>query len=156
VPGLRLTMESTPVAIVGAGPIGLEVAVALKREGIPYLQFDAGQIGSTMMWWAPGTRFFSSPERIGIAGAPLDTPAQEKATREQYLAYLRGVVRQFDLRVRTFERVTSVEPRGEGRGFLLRTRKQDQERLYGADRVVLAIGDMHRPRRLNIPGEDLP
>ena len=38
----------TTVAIIGAGPIGLELAVAFKRAGIDYVQFDAGQIGSTI------------------------------------------------------------------------------------------------------------
>ncbi|MDB5911137.1 MAG: hypothetical protein JWP34_5254, partial [Massilia sp.] len=31
----------TDVAVVGAGPIGLELAVALKRRGFDYLHFDA-------------------------------------------------------------------------------------------------------------------
>jgi thioredoxin reductase (NADPH) len=149
-------METTRVAVIGAGPIGLEVAVALKRAGLDYVQFDAGQVGSTMAWWAPGTRFFSSPERIGIAGVPLETIEQEKATREEYLAYLRGIVRQFGLAVRTFERVTAIEPRGEGKGFLLRTKSSAGDQRYGADHVVAAIGDMHRPRLLGIPGENLP
>jgi len=149
-------METTDTAVIGAGPIGLEVAIALKAAGIPYLHFDAGQIGSTIEWWAPQTRFFSSPERIAIAGVPLQTVDQAKASREEYLTYLREVARQFDLKVRTFERVSAIEPRGEGKGFLLSTSSQGQEHRYGATRVVLAIGDMHRPRRLNIPGEDLP
>jgi thioredoxin reductase (NADPH) len=54
-------MESTHIAIIGAGPIGLEVAAGLKRAGISYLQFEAGQVGATMGWWAPGTRFFQLP-----------------------------------------------------------------------------------------------
>lgn len=153
---LSSPVETTQAAIVGAGPIGLEVAIALKSAGVPYVQFDAGQIGSTIRWWAPETRFFSSPERIGIAGVPLQTPDQGKATREEYLTYLRSVAMQFDLKVRTFERVTAVEPRGEGRGFLLHTRAKGQEHRYGASHVIVAIGDMHRPRLLGIPGEDLP
>ena len=32
------------VAIVGAGPIGLEMAATLKRAGVEYLHFDAAQI----------------------------------------------------------------------------------------------------------------
>jgi NADPH-dependent 2,4-dienoyl-CoA reductase/sulfur reductase-like enzyme len=31
------------VAIVGAGPIGLEMAATLKRAGVEYLHFDAAQ-----------------------------------------------------------------------------------------------------------------
>jgi thioredoxin reductase (NADPH) len=72
------------IALIGAGPLGIEMAVALKRAGLPYMHFERGQIGSTIQWWAPGTRWFSSNDRISIAGVPLVTPAQEKATREEY------------------------------------------------------------------------
>src|ERR1043166_6111694 len=106
-------MTSAEVAIVGAGPIGLELAVALKRHGIPYLHFDAGQVGQTMYNWPPQTRWFSSNERISIAGVPLQTTDQMKCTREQYLAYLRSVVQQFDLAIRTYEPVTRIEKSGE-------------------------------------------
>src|ERR687895_1208963 len=113
-------VQSTQVAVVGAGPIGLEMAVALKQARVPYLHFDAKQIGHTISWIAPQTRFFSSNERIAIAGVPLQTPDQAKASREEYLAYLRGVVQQFDLRVNTYEPVVAIE--GDGRsGFTLRT-----------------------------------
>ena len=106
-------------AVIGAGPIGLELAVALKRAGINYIQFDAQQIGHTMTWWAPQTRFFSSNERIAIAGVPLLTPDQGKATREQYLTYLRTVVDTFDLQINTYEPVIGL--RREGDLFQLKT-----------------------------------
>ena len=149
-------VQKTDTLIVGAGPVGLEVAAALKRDAADYLHVDAGQVGQTMSWWAPGTRFFSSPERIAIAGVPLVTAGQEKATREEYLAYLRGVAGQFDLRVRTFERVEGIEAGGPSR-FHARTRTAAGRNCeYAAKNIVLAIGDMHRPRMLGAPGEDLP
>ena len=107
------TRAEYEVGIVGAGPIGLELAVALKKAGVDYVQFDAKQIGYTMSWWAPQTRFFSSNERIAIAGVPLQTWDQSKATREEYLAYLRRIVIQFDLQVRTYEPVNRIEPLGD-------------------------------------------
>jgi thioredoxin reductase (NADPH) len=146
--------RETDVAVVGAGPIGLELAVALKCAGIDYLHFDARQIGYTISWFAPQTRFFSSNERIAIAGVPLQTPDQNKATREQYLSYLRGVVQQFDLQVNTYEPVTGIDR--DARGFLLSTRPPAGPRRYRARRVVLVTGGTDRPRRLNVPGEDLP
>jgi thioredoxin reductase (NADPH) len=149
-------MESTDVLLIGAGPIGIETAVALRRAGIEHIHVEAGQVGATIHWWAPGTRFFSSPERIAIAGVPLTTLTQDKATREEYLAYLRAVVQQFGLSIRTRERVVLIEPRGEDRGFLVTTKVLGDERRYAAQRVVLAMGDMQRPRLLNIEGEKLP
>ncbi len=150
-----MDVSRADVAIVGAGPIGLEMAVALKRAGIDYVHFDARQIGYTISWFAPQTRFFSSNERIAIAGVPLETPDQSKATREQYLAYLRSVVRQFDLRVRTYEPVVGID-RHDGGGFSITTRPKSGERRCRANRLILVTGGTDRPRRLQIEGEDLP
>jgi hypothetical protein len=108
--------ESSDVILVGAGPIGLEMAVALKRAGVDYVHLEAKQIGYTISWYAPQTRFFSSNERIAIAGVPLQTADNSKSTREQYLAYLRSVVEQFDLQVNTYEPVTNVRRLGDGTG----------------------------------------
>ncbi len=142
------------VAIVGAGPIGLELAVGLKRAGIEYLQFDARQIGHTVSWFAPQTHFFSSSERIAIAGVPLQTLDQLKPTREQYLAYLRGVVQQFDLDVHTYEPVMGIERNGDE--FELHTVGGGEARTYRAKRIVLATGGTAHPRMLGVAGEELP
>ena len=147
--------QQTQVIVVGAGPIGLEMAVALKQARIPYLHFDAKQIGHTISWFAPQTRFFSSNERIAIAGVPLQTPDQAKASREEYLAYLRGVVQQFDLRVNTYEPVTGIE--GDGRrGFTLTTQPAGGPKAYHCRTLILCTGGTDHPRTLNVPGEDLP
>ena len=143
------------VAIVGAGPIGLEMAASVKRAGLDYVLFDAGQIGHTLLTrWPPNTRFLSSPERVAIAGVPIQTIDQEKCTRESYLAYLRGVVQQFDLKVNNYERVLLAKPDGDG--FTLRTSTRTGERTYRCRRLVLASGGMAGPNRLDIPGEELP
>src|SRR3989440_12507821 len=121
-------MESdrAEVAIIGAGPIGIELAVALKKRGVDYLHFDARQIGYTISWFAPQTKFFSSNERIAIAGVPLMTADQSKATREEYLTYLRSVVMQFDLQIRTYEPLVAIERRDNE--FILTTRPSIGER----------------------------
>ena len=147
--------ETCEVCIVGGGPIGLELAAALKREGIDYRHFEAGQIGHTMTWWAPGTRWFSSNERISLCGVPLLTPDQSKATREQYLAYLRQIAEAFALPVRSFEPAVDVERNGDG-SFTLVTAPRGRLRKTRCTRVVLATGGTDFPRTLGIEGEDLP
>ena len=164
--------RSTTVALVGAGPIGIEAAAALRHAGITYRHFEAGCVGSTMSWWAPGTVFFSSSDRISIAGVPLHTTQQTKASREEYLCYLRSVIEQFDLEIETYTRVTrikqtdggwrlSLQPSRHGVGGPAEQKRQTHPaaastETVSVDKLILAIGDMHRPNLLGIPGEELP
>lgn len=147
-------MRDVPVIIVGAGPIGLELAVVLKRAGVKYLHLEAGQVGQTMTWWPRNTTFFSSPERIALAGLPLGRLDQGKVTGEEYLCYLRQLVDQFDLDVQTYERVTAINRADDG--FHLQAETLAGTAEYRARHVVLATGGMARPNKLGIPGEDLP
>lgn len=142
------------VALVGAGPIGIEVAAALSRAGISYVHLEASQLADTIARWPRHARFLSSPERVAIAGIPIQTVDQDMITGEQYLAYLRSVVEILDLPIRYDERVTAIE--GNAGQFLVRTECRGLTSAYRAARIVLATGDMNRPRLLGIPGEDLP
>lgn len=148
------SITSTEVAIIGAGPIGLEMAAVLKRLGVNYMHFEARQIGYTISWWPRQTYFFSTTERIELAGIPLQNTAQQRTTGEEYLAYLRSLVEQLDLQINTYEPVMGIQR--EKDGFLLTTTPLTGERHYFCRKLILAIGDMHAPNRLGIPGEDLP
>jgi thioredoxin reductase (NADPH) len=142
------------VAIIGAGPVGIELAVALRRAGVPFIHFDANQIGHTLTWWPRNTNFFSTTERIEIAGIPLQNNHQQRTTGEEYLAYMRGIVEQYDLAINAYERVVALAPSEDG--WALTTCKRTGTAHYRSRRVLLAIGDMEYPRTIDIPGEDLP
>ena len=156
-------MIETDVILIGAGPIGLEMAVALQQAQVDYVHLEARQVGHTISWFPRQARFFSSPDRIAICGVPLMTVDQSKATREEYLAYLLAVRQQFQLPIRTYERVTSIRSSGTGeeRRFEVRTQRSSGTGQYQARKVILTIGDMHRPRVLrydglpSVPGADL-
>src|SRR3954465_11973021 len=110
----RMTyLHTYDIAIIGAGPIGLELAACLKRAGVDYIHFDAQQIGYTLTWWPRNTSFFSTTERLAIAGVPIQNNHQQRITGEEYLAYLRGVVEQFDLKINSYEPVIAIERRGD-------------------------------------------
>jgi thioredoxin reductase (NADPH) len=78
---------------------------------------------------------------------PIQTANQQKITREEFLAYLRALVLNFGLTVRTYERVLKIE-----KGFHIHTTASH----IRAEIVVLAIGAFHAPRLIDVPGEDLP
>jgi thioredoxin reductase (NADPH) len=147
-------VSSHEVAIIGAGPIGLELAVCLQRAGVDYIHFDARQIGYTMTWWPHNTYFFSTTERLAIAGVPIQNNEQQRITGEEYLAYLRTIVEQFDLPIHSYEPVARLA--ATSTGFSLTTQPLAGERRYFCRRVVLAIGDMQQANYLQIPGENLP
>ena len=148
----------TNTLLIGAGPIGLEVAAALQATGDDYLQVEAGAIGNTLTRWPPQTLFFSSPEWIAICGIPIQSDDQRRITGEEYLAYLRQVVECLSLSVRSYERVTEIKKNDDPhskRQYLATSSYIGGSRQYFCNNIVLAIGDMQHPRPLGIEGEEL-
>jgi thioredoxin reductase (NADPH) len=146
-------LTETDIAIIGAGPVGIELAIALQRAGANYLLIEAKQIGHAFTQWPPNTHFYSTPEHVALAGVPVHSQDQLPISGEQYLAYLRTLVEMFDLNLRLYEPVIGIK-RGSG-GFELRTNPLTGVKAYRARNVILASGGMAGPRMLNIPGEDL-
>jgi thioredoxin reductase (NADPH) len=142
------------VAIIGAGPIGVETAIAMQRAGADYILFEANQIGHAISKWPPRTRFFSSNEHVALAGVPVQNVSQQSITGERYLAYLRMLVEMFDLNLHLYEPVSGLEKAGDH--FSLTTQPRGGETHYRARHVVLTTGGMARPNLIDVPGEELP
>jgi thioredoxin reductase (NADPH) len=145
----------TNVLVIGAGPIGIEVASGLAFAGIEYIQIEAGALAQTIYDWPERARFFSSPERVAVAGIPIQTPHQEMITREEYLAYLRNVVEIRGLNISTYEKAVSVENGGlSGHGFHVATKGLLGGRDIFCSKIIFSTGDMRFRNKLDIPGED--
>ena len=143
------------VAIVGAGPIGIEAAIQAQRAGLSAVVLDKGPIVHAIVRYPTYMTFFTTSERLEVGGHPLVT-ATDKPTRKEALDYYRKVVQAERLQVRTFTTVTAVAPRPGG-GFRLSTR--DERGVVGrldAHAVMLATGYFEHPKRLDVEGEDLP
>jgi thioredoxin reductase (NADPH) len=136
--------------IIGAGPAGLSAAEAARRKGLNYLVIEKGTIANTIRQYPVGRTMFSTPNEVEMHEGALK-PVREKPTREELLSHYVHFVLDNDLRINTGESVLSVTGDVES-GFLIRTDCGE----YRASRVLFAIGAMHNPRRLNVPGEDLP
>lgn len=141
------------VAVVGAGPCGIAVGVAAANAGLRCVLFDRGAVTESVYRYPTYTTFFSGPEKLEIDGLPFTT-AGDKPTRREALRYFRKVVSYYGLDVRQYEGVEAVERHRAD--FVLRTRRADGAGEHRARNVVIATGYFDTPRRLDVPGADLP
>src|SRR5215203_2587640 len=143
--------------IIGAGPAGITAALEAKKSALDYLVIEKGLIGNTIYNYPVGLTVFSTTNELELEPDTLK-PAREKPTREELLSYYVRFVLDNDLNVRTEETVLSVEKldssevQGPEGGFRVLTEKGQ----YEARNVLFAIGSMDHPRKLGVPGEDLP
>jgi thioredoxin reductase (NADPH) len=153
-----MTQEPLDLLIIGAGPAGISAADAAAREGLDYLVIEKGTIADTIRQYPVGRTLFSTPNELEMRDGALH-PVREKPTREELLSHYIHFVLDGDLRINSGEEVIGIE-RSEPEIFTVRTRSlntlgQETKAIYRARRLLFAIGAMARPRRLNVPGEDL-
>jgi len=143
-----------PVAIVGAGPTGIACAVELGRRGIAAICYDRGHILDTIYHFPEEMRWFSTRDLLDIAGVPFGVP-DAHPTRLETLAYYRGVAEKFRVQVVPETEIVALEPRPGG-GLDVSVAGRHGEQRFGASAAILATGFFGNPRRLGVPGEDLP
>lgn len=145
--------SSYDIAVVGAGPCGIAVGAAARRQGLRAVLLDRGCVTSSLVDYPYYMRFFSTAKKLEIGGVPFTIPEPNPSRREA-LAYYRRVVDHYDLDVRQYHAVHSV--RGEPGGFRLGVRRRSGEEMeVGARAVVIATGGFHEPNYLDVEGEEL-
>src|SRR5687767_11366589 len=143
--------------IIGAGPAGISAAFEAKKAGLDYVVIEKGLIGNTVYNYPVGLTVFSTTNELEFNEGDLN-PAREKPTREELLSYYVRFVLDNELNVRTEETVLSVakefpeKTQSREEGFRVVTDKA----AYESRNVLFAVGAMDYPRKLNVPGEDLP
>ncbi len=140
------THDASDVLIVGSGPAGLSAALSAHQFGLNYTVLEAGEIASTIRQYPRHKFLMSEPVSMPLYGNLYVADG----TKESLLTVWETIVSNTGVRIRTNERVTSV--RKNGSGFVIGTPAKE----YRARYVVLALGKRGTPRRLGIPGEDLP
>ncbi len=143
------------LVIIGAGPCGLATAISAMRAGLSVQVIDAHAVVSTITQYPYYVRFFSTAEKLSLGGIPF-VVATEKPSRRDALAYYRAIVTHFGIRVRQYERVTSIERRTDGTFIVHSDSRSEGMRHTEARAVVVATGYFGSPNYLRVPGEDLP
>lgn len=143
-------MEVLDLLIIGGGPIGLNCALEAERHNLNYVIIEKGTIVNSLFHYPLYMRFFSTAERLEIAGIPFITTAP-KPGRQDALEYYQGITRQRNLKINLYEEVVFVQKQ-EDSLFKITTSKS----VYLARNIVVATGFYDIPKKLNILGEDLP
>jgi len=156
-----MDVTQTSVLIVGAGPAGLGVSLALKKAGVTeQMVVDARSVGAAFRSW-PSTMslltpsFFSNSfgltdlNSIDPDSSPADYLRTQHPDGDGYADYLEAIVSHFELEVYEGVKILSVEKADSG--FVV-------EASYGkilADYIVWAAGQFFHPRDKDFPGAEL-
>jgi thioredoxin reductase/ferredoxin len=134
------------VAIVGAGPSGIAATLAAKERGFKYVTIEQDSLGGTVA---------SFPRRKLVMTAPVMLPLVGKVkftetTKEALLEFWQKVERDTEIKINYGERLHKVSR--DGAAFTIETTKGK----YSVRALLLAIGRRGTPRKLGVPGEELP
>ncbi|HLX10526.1 MAG TPA: YpdA family putative bacillithiol disulfide reductase [Thermoanaerobaculia bacterium] len=140
--------ELLDLLVVGAGPTGIAIGAEARRAGLSVLLVDRGPLTAAIQAYPTFIEFFTTRDRLEIAGVPFAIP-EAKPTRRQALVYYRSVVEHFGIPLALHEDVTAVERRGDE--FLVRSGRTRRARA-----VAIATGYFDGWKQLGVPGEDQP
>jgi thioredoxin reductase len=135
------------VLIVGAGPSGLAASLAAKEQSLRFATIEQeGSLGGTVYHYPRNKIAMTSPMRLPLVGRIK----LGEVRKEALLAFWTDVVNKAGLQIAFGSRMLSIEQFSGG--FRIAT----QTGPFAARHVLLAIGRRGTPRRLEVPGEELP
>jgi thioredoxin reductase/ferredoxin len=133
--------------IVGAGPAGFAASLTALSHRMKFVTVEQDSLGGCVFQYPRAKMVMTAPVTLPLAGKVRF----RQTSKEALLEFWRGIERRTDLAIRYRERVEGISREGRG-GFLVRTTRGE----YRAATVLLAIGRRGTPRKLGVPGEDLP
>lgn len=143
-------MNLYDVLIIGAGPCGLACGIEAEKQGLSYLILEKGNITESIRRYPVNMTFFSTAEMIEIGEVPF-TSLNLRPNRTEALKYYRRVSDHFNLKIRIFTEVRDIVRQGNN-SFLVQSSRGE----YLCKKVVLSTGYYDVPRKINVPGEELP
>ena len=141
------TGAALDVLIVGAGPAGIAAGLAAVDAKLAYRLIEQeADLGGSVYHYPRHKIAMTQPFDLPIVGPIRFT----EVSKEALLSFWRRIVGTTGLVVHTAERFERLERRD--RRLIVTTTRG----VHEAGSVLLAIGRRGTPRRLGIPGEDLP
>ncbi|HEY2684763.1 MAG TPA: NAD(P)-binding domain-containing protein [Steroidobacteraceae bacterium] len=134
------------VLIVGAGPAGFAATLAARKAGLRYRTIEQDSLGGAVFQYPRGKLVMTAPVELPLVGKVHF----RNTSKEELLKFWTETSSRHRLEIGYQERAERIEAR-DGL-FHVKTAKQD----YSACAILLAIGRRGTPRKLGVPGEELP
>lgn len=137
--------KQVEVVIVGAGPAGLSAAANAAHHKIPHLLIERREIGNTVFDYQKRKLVMAEPAKLPLRGHVRFSAG----SREEVLEGWNAALQEKGVDVLRAE-VTAIKKNGDLFEIY------GKELLCTARSVILSIGVQGTPRKLGVPGDDLP
>ena len=134
------------LVIVGAGPAGFAATLAAQQHNLRYVTVEQDSLGGCVFQYPRGKIVMTAPVDLPMVGKVK----MKETTKEALLRFWQEAEQKTGIKINYYERMESVTPMETG--FMVNTAKDS----YRARAVLLTIGRRGTPRKLEVPGEELP
>ncbi|HYM34107.1 MAG TPA: NAD(P)-binding domain-containing protein [Steroidobacteraceae bacterium] len=135
------------LVIVGAGPAGFSAALTARSLRMSCITLEQESLGGAVFQYPRGKLVMTAPAEVPLVGKIRF----KQTSKEELLSFWKNVEQKTGVQIRYRERVETIE-RDNANGFIVRTNRG----TYRTVSVLLAIGRRGTPRKLGVPGEELP
>jgi thioredoxin reductase/ferredoxin len=135
------------VVIVGAGPAGLAGALGAIEKKLRYVTVEQEtSLGGAIFQYPRNKIAMTAPVKLPIIGQVK----MGEISKEKLLEFWHGVIQKTGININYNERMEGITR--TDKGFIVKTTRQS----YETRAILLAIGRRGTPRKLEVPGEELP
>jgi thioredoxin reductase (NADPH) len=142
----RASGDTLDVVIVGAGPAGFSASLTALAAGMRCVTLEQESLGGAVFQYPRGKLVMTAPATVPLLGKVNF----RQTSKEQLLQFWQEAERRTGLKINYRERVEGITQ--VSGGFEVKSNRAS----YRTRSVLLAIGRRGTPRKLNVPGEELP
>jgi thioredoxin reductase (NADPH) len=134
------------VLIVGAGPAGFAASLGALEKKMKFATIEQESLGGTVAHFPRGKLVMTAPAMLPIVGKMRF----RETSKEKLMAFWVKVQKTTGIKINYQERVDKIERLADC--FEVTTTKA----TYRPNSVLLCLGRRGTPRKLGVPGEELP
>ncbi len=144
---LKGSANEYDVVIIGAGPAGLAASLGAIDKKLRYVTIEQEtSLGGAIFQYPRNKVAMTAPVKLPVIGQMHF----KEVSKEKLLEFWHGIITKTGIKLNYNERMEGITK--TDKGFIVKTTKGS----YETRAVLLAIGRRGTPRKLGVPGEDLP